>query len=267
MAEGIVRLAVVRMAGAIREVSVHRGHNPQDFVLLAFGGAGPMVASELASELGMRQVLVPPHPGNLSALGLLFSPLKRDFVRTRIGRLADLNLRSLLDAYAELEARATREFEADGLGESALVFHRSVDLRYVGQSFTLNLPIANDGLDRLSLQDDFHTTHDRTFGHAAPGEPVELVNLRVAALLPCAELSVRFAPGQRAEPPPRDKRRVFFAGQFVSCPVYDRADLPSELELSGPLVVDEPGSSTIVWPRDKLRVDKLGNLRVEVGEK
>jgi len=226
-----------------------------------------MVASELASELGMRQVLVPPHPGNLSALGLLFSPLKRDFVRTRIGRLADLNLRSLLDAYAELEARATREFEADGLGESALVFHRSVDLRYVGQSFTLNLPIANDSLDRLSLQDDFHATHDRTFAHAAPGEPVELVNLRVAALLPCAELSVRFAPGQRAEPPPRDKRRVFFAGQFISCPVYDRADLPSELELSGPLVVDEPGSSTIVWPRDKLRVDKLGNLRVEVGEK
>jgi N-methylhydantoinase A len=267
MAEGIVRLAVVRMARAIREVSVHRGHNPQDFVLLAFGGAGPMVASELASELGMRQVLVPPHPGNLSALGLLSSPLKRDFVRTRIGRLADLNLTSLLDAYGELEARAAREFEADGLGESAVVFHRSVDLRYVGQSFTLNLPVANGGLDRTSLQEAFHATHERTFGHAAPGEPVELVNLRLAALLPRAELSVRFAPRQRGEAAPRDKRRVFFAGQFVSCPVYDRTDLPSELELSGPLVVEEPGSSTIVWPRDKLRVDGLGNLRVEIAEK
>ena len=267
MAEGIVRLAVVRMAGAIREVSVHRGHNPQDFVLLAFGGAGPMVASELASELGMRQVLIPPHPGNLSALGLLFSPLKRDFVRTRIGRLADLNLTSLIDTFGELEARAAREFEADGLAENALVFHRSVDLRYVGQSFTLNLPIANGSPDRTSLQEGFHATHDRTFGHAAPGEPVELVNLRLTALLPRADLSIRFAPRQRGDAAPRDKRCIFFAGQFVSCPVYDRTDLPSELELSGPLVVEEPGSSTIVWPRDKLRVDKLGNLRLQVGEK
>jgi N-methylhydantoinase A len=255
------------MAGAIREVSVHRGHNPQDFVLLAFGGAGPMVASELASELGMRQVLIPPHPGNLSALGLLFSPLKRDFARTRIGRLADLNLASLIDAFGELEARAAREFEADGLAANALVFHRSVDLRYVGQSFTLNLPIANGSLNRTSLQEGFHATHDRTFGHAAPGEPVELVNLRLTALLPRADLSIRFAPRQRGDAAPRDKRCIFFAGQFVSCPVYDRADLPIELELGGPLVVEELGSSTIVWPRDKLRADKLGNLRLQVGEK
>ena len=109
MADGIVRLAVVRMAGAIREVSVYRGHNPRDFVLLAFGGAGPMVASELASELGMRRVLIPPHPGNLSALGLLVSPLKRDFVRTRIARLADVNVADLTAVYGDLEARAVRE--------------------------------------------------------------------------------------------------------------------------------------------------------------
>lgn len=267
MAEGIVRLAVVRMAGAIREVSVYRGHNPRDFVLLAFGGAGPVVASELASELGMRQVLIPPHPGNLSALGLLVSPLKRDFVRTRIARLAEVIVADLAAAYADLEARAAREFEADALPVSALVFHRSLDLRYVGQSFTINVPIADRAADPAAVGKAFHEAHEVTFGHAAPGEAVELVNLRLAASLPGTPLSIRHAVPRRDSAPSRDTQQVFFGGRFVACPVYDRADLAPGVELAGPLVVQEPGSSTIVWPRDRLRVDAQGNLRMDVGEK
>jgi N-methylhydantoinase A len=267
MAEGIVRLAVVRMAGAIREVSVHRGHNPQDFVLLAFGGAGPMVASELASELGMKQVMIPPHPGNLSALGLLVSPLKRDFVRTLIGRLAELNVTELASAFKDLEARAAREYETDALDGSALEFHRSLDLRYVGQSFTINVPLPDGTMDRAAVEKAFHDAHDRMFGHADRGEPVELVNLRLVASLAGGQVAIRLATARRDAAKPRAMRQVFLGGRFGACPVYDRADLPLDIELAGPLVVEEPGSSTIVWPRDQLHVDAYGNLQVQVGEK
>ena len=267
MAEGIVRLAVVRMAGAIREVSVHRGHNPQDFVLLAFGGAGPMVASELASELSMRQVTIPPHPGNLSALGLLVSPLKRNFVRTRIARLAEVKVIDLAEAFADLEALAAGEYETDALDGRALEFHRSLDLRYVGQSFTINVPLTDGSLDRNAVEQAFHDAHDRTFGHSDRSEPVEMVNLRLAALLAGAKVVIRLPAAQSHAAKPRTTRQVFLGGRFVTCPVHDRADLPFNSEYAGPLVVEESGSSTIVWPRDRLRVDAHGNLHIDVGEK
>ena len=267
MAEGIVRLAVVRMAGAIRQVSVYRGHNPRDFTLLAFGGAGPLVASELASELGMKEVIIPPYPGNLSALGLLVSPLKRDFVRTRIARLADLTAAQLEAAYADLEFRATREFQEDTVPGSEFVFTRTVDLRYVGQSFTINVPISTRPPDPLEVERSFHEAHQTAFGHAAPGEPVELVNLRLAASLPGARVVIRPPvppPGKVTE---HCIRPVFFAGRQVSCRVYERSELPLGIELDGPLLVQEPGSSTVVWPGDRLRIDAHANLRLQVGLK
>jgi N-methylhydantoinase A len=122
-------------------------------------------------------------------------------------------------------------------------------------------------MDRNAVEKAFHEAHDRTFGHAAPGEPVELVNLRLAASLAGAQLSIRLAAAQRGAATPRNTRQVFLGGRFVACPVYDRAELPLDVELAGPLVVEEPGSSTIVWPRDQLRVDVHGNFRIQVGEK
>lgn len=267
MAEGIVRLAVVRMAGAIRQVSVYRGHNPRDFALLAFGGAGPLVASELASELGMKEVVIPPHPGNLSALGLLVSPLKRDFVRTRIARLADLTAAELAAAFEDLESRGKREFQHDTVPAGEFLFHRTVDLRYVGQSFTINVPITASAPEPLQVEKSFHEAYQASFGHAAPGEPVELVNLRLAVSLPGARLTIRPPASGPGRVMPHGTRRVFFAGRHVLCQVYERAGLPPGTELGGPLVAQEPGSSTIVWPGDRLRVDSHGNLRIDVGEK
>jgi N-methylhydantoinase A len=267
MADGVVRLAVVRMAGAIREVSIYRGHNPRDFALLAFGGAGPMVASELASELGMTDVVIPPYPGNLSALGLLVSPLKRDFVRTHIGRLSGVTASELVALYRELEARARYEFEADGLTTTALVVSHSLDLRYVGQSFTVNVPVTDATPDPAAMAAAFHTVHDATFGHAAPEEPVELVNLRLSATLAGIELPIRSEARRTGQPWPSGMRPVWFRGGVLPCPVYARHDVPLGVELHGPLIVEEPGSSTVVWPHDRLRVDGQGNLRLEVGEK
>jgi N-methylhydantoinase A len=147
------------------------------------------------------------------------------------------------------------------------VFLRSLDLRYVGQSFTINLPIPDRTLKRAAVEKAFHETHELTFGHAAPGEAIELVNLRLAASLPGGELSIRPAVPQSGSATPCDTQRVFFGGRFVPCPVYDRTDLPLGVELSGPLIVQEPGSSTIVWPQDQLHVDAHGNLHITVGEK
>ena len=267
MAEGIVRLAVVRMAGAIRQVSVYRGHNLRDFALLAFGGAGPLVASELASELGMKEVVIPPYPGNLSALGLLVSPFKRDFVRTRIARLADLTAGQLESAYADLESTQRSEFQEDRVPGKEFTFTRTVDLRYVGQSFTLNVPLPHRPPDPLELATSFHEAHQAAFGHAAPGEPVELVNLRLAASLPGARILIRPPTPPAGPVRERSSRPVFFAGRHVPCRVYERSELPIGLELDGPLIVQEAGSSTVVWPGDRMRIDAHANLRLQVGFK
>jgi N-methylhydantoinase A len=268
MADGIVRLAVVRMASAIREVSVHRGENPRDFVLLAFGGAGPMVAAELARELGMTSVLVPPHPGNLSALGLLVSPLRRDLVQTRIARLADVDAPSLEAGLRELAARAGGELEGEGLATGAIEIQPAVDLRYVGQSFTLTVPLPPGAAEPRDLAVAFHAAHAATFGHAAPGEPVELVNLRISASLPAAPVRLQAGTETPAgTAAPARSRPVYFRGRLEPCPVHERRALGPGTDLTGPLLVEEPGSSTVVWSGDRLRVDARGNLRIEVADR
>ncbi|MBH64529.1 MAG: 5-oxoprolinase [Alphaproteobacteria bacterium] len=267
LAEGIVHLATVKMAGTIREVSVYRGHDPRDFVLLAYGGAGPMFASELASELGMASVLIPPHPGNLSALGLLVSPLKRDFVRTLVRRLDAMDSSELADAYRDLQTDCEREFEADQLPSQDLEYERSVDVRYIGQSSTLNLKCETDHPDPVALSAEFHSAHEIAFSHAAADEPVELVNVRVSAILPVDPLDISAEAPTDGSASPSGTRPVTFRSKLVDCPVYARDALPVGTELDGPLIVEETGSTSIVWPSDKLRVDEWGNLRVEVGEK
>lgn len=267
LAEGIVHLATVKMAGTIREVSVYRGHDPRDFVLLAYGGAGPMFASELAGELGMTSVLIPPHPGNLSALGLLVSPLKRDFVRTMVRRLEDMETPELMAAFSGLQADGLREFEVDRLPIANLEFEQSVDVRYVGQSSTLNLKCGAASPDPMVLAAEFHAAHEATFGHSDADEPVELVNVRVSAALPVDPLDVRFTTPEEASAKPRGTRLVYFRGRALDCPVYARDDLLQGSEIRGPSIVEETGSTTVVWPSDVLRVDQQGNLRLEVGEK
>jgi len=267
LAEGIVHLATVKMAGTIREVSVYRGHDPRDFVLLAYGGAGPMFASELARELGMASVLIPPHPGNLSALGLLVSPLKRDFVRTQVRRLDQMLPDELTTVYRALQSDCEREFEADHLPAGELEYERSVDVRYVGQSSTLNLKSATDTPDPAVLATEFHAAHEVAFSHAAAEEPVELVNVRVSAILPVDPLDISAEAPTSGSDKPTGTRPVTFRGRSVDSPVYARDELPIGTVLNGPLIIEETGSTSIVWPTDKLLVDNWGNLRIEVGEK
>jgi N-methylhydantoinase A len=259
LAEGLVRIAVARMTSAIREISIQRGHDPRDFTLVAFGGAGPMHALALAEEIGIPRVLVPRHPGNFSALGLLASDIKHDDVRTRVGPLCE-RWALLSGLFAEMEAGARRQLELEGFGADARRMRRSLDLRYRGQAFELNVDIGAEPLAEVEAA--FHARHRAAYGHADPGAPVELVNARLTAY----GVVARPAPGRHhatAGEALVERRAVWFDGAWHDCPVWERERLPERAAVRGPAIVEEFGATTVVPSGWRGVVDAHGNLRFE----
>jgi N-methylhydantoinase A len=266
LAEGVVTIAVARMTSAIREISIQRGHDPRDFTLIAFGGAGPMHALAMADEIGIPRVLVPRHPGNFSALGLLASDIKHDDVRTRLGLLRD-QLPALHEAFTEMETAARRQLEREGFGPEQQKLLRSLDLRYRGQAFELNLTLADPSLRLDRIEAEFHRQHRAAYGHANPEAAIELVNARLTAYglvpKPAAERFAASAPGQ--DDALVERRPVWFDGRPHDCPVWERERLPEGARLAGPAIVEEFGATTVVPPGWHGTVDPHGNLRFERG--
>ncbi|HEU4366845.1 MAG TPA: hydantoinase/oxoprolinase family protein [Methylomirabilota bacterium] len=262
LAEGIVRIAVARMTSAIREISIQRGHDPRDFTLVAFGGAGPMHALALADEIGIPRVLVPRHPGNFSALGLLASDIKHDDVRTRVGPLRE-RWPLLTGLFAEMAAGARRQLELEGFGAGAQRMRRSLDLRYRSQAFELNVEIEDETLDVVEAA--FHVRHRAAYGHADRSATVELVNARLSAYgvvaKPAAERH-RSAATAMAEALV-ERRAVWLDGVRHETPVWERERLPENAEIRGPAIVEEFGATTVVPPSWHGVVDAHGNLRFE----
>ncbi|HVQ74732.1 MAG TPA: hydantoinase/oxoprolinase family protein [Candidatus Binatia bacterium] len=262
LAEGIVRIAVARMTSAIREISIQRGYDPRDFTLIAFGGAGPMHALALAEEIGIPRVLVPRHPGNFSALGLLASDIKHDDVRTRIGPLRERA--SVLETlFAEMEDGARRQLEREGFAPGRQRMRRSLDLRYRGQAFELNVGVdgapAGDAVEAA-----FHQQHRATYGHANAGAVVELVNARLSAY---GVVDKPAAAPPRSEAASLDaalaeRRTVWFDGVRHDCPVWDREQLPGGAAFPGPAIVEEFGATTVILPGWSAALDEQGNLRL-----
>ncbi|HEU0056797.1 MAG TPA: hydantoinase/oxoprolinase family protein, partial [Gaiella sp.] len=246
------------MVNALHLISVQRGYDPRDFLLVAFGGAGPVHASAIAREAQMPAVLVPPSPGIFSATGLLTTDLKRD-AATTVMRRADEAKEAELDAlFVELERAGAEELAAEGLDSDRIEFQRKLDVRYVGQSFELTIPAGSDLLER------FHAQHERTYGFAAPGEPVEIVSIRLTSVGRIDKPPTRTLEAGEA-PPPRGHRPVYFAesGGYVDCAIHDRGALPAGARLDGPVVVEELDSTTVVHPGFTVRVDDIGNLHIE----
>src|SRR5688500_929778 len=263
LAEGIVTLAVARMTSAIREISIQRGHDPRDFTLVAFGGAGPMHALALAEEIGLPRVLVPRHPGNFSALGLLASDIKHDDVRTRVGPLrAQLGVLAAL--FEDMVTAAQRQLELEGFAPDRQRLLRSVDVRYRGQAFELNV-VVSEPLDADALEADFHTQHRLTYGHANTGTPVELVNDRLLAYglvaMPAAEGHASADDGETDVVP----RSEWVGLAADDCPVWERDRLSTGAGLRGPAIVEEFGATTVIPPGWVGVVDAQGNLRFERG--
>jgi N-methylhydantoinase A len=260
LAEGIVRIAVARMASAVREISIQRGHDPRDFTLIAFGGAGPMHALALAEEIGIPRVLVPRHAGNFSALGLLASDIKHDDVRTRVGPLREL-LAVLASLFAEMEGAARRQLELEGFAESQQRLTRSLDLRYRGQAFELNVALGA-GLTPDAIEAAFHGQHQAAYGHANPDTVVELVNARLTAygLVPKPAAERYRSPTVSLDEARVERRAVWFQGKRHDCPVWDRERLPVRAALEGPAIVEEFGATVIVQPGWQGHLDAQGNL-------
>jgi N-methylhydantoinase A len=252
-AAGIVRVIETSMEKAIRVISVEKGYDPRDFTLVAFGGGGPLHACSLARALQVPRVLVPALPGALSALGILLADTMREYSRTVMQPIsADLE-----SAFAELERGGFLEFEAEGLeGES----FRSVDLRYTGQGYELNIPYGPE------MGDDFHAMHKRRYGFANEARPLEIVNVRVrlvAAAEPFVshEQEMRDGDGSSALV---GSRVVYFGVEPHDTRLYERDLLHAGDAIVGPAIVSEYSSATILPPGDVLRVDTFGNLIIEV---
>jgi N-methylhydantoinase A len=257
-AYGIVEIANAAMVNALHLISVQRGYDPRDFVLVGFGGAGPVHANAIAIGAEMPTLLIPRSPGIFSATGLLTTDLKRDAAVTIMRRLDELDPAELDAQFAELERAGADELEREGLVGDRVEFLRQLDIRYVGQSYELTIPAGDDLLDR------FHAEHDRTYGFAAPGEPVELVSVRVTSIGRIAKPPVRkLEPGGAVEP--KETRQVYFqeADGYVDCPIYDRYALPAGASFAGPAVVEEFDSTTVVHPGFTVRTDEIGNLVIE----
>jgi N-methylhydantoinase A len=266
-ASGIVEIANAHMIGAMRLVSVQRGYDPRDFVLVAFGGAGPLHANALARELGIPTVLVPPSPGIASAVGMLVTDIRHEFVATRRLRLDGLEPAVLEALFADFvregEARLTR----DGVPLVDRRMLRSADLRYHGQSFELSVTVPAGPLsaaDVERLREQFHAMHERAYGYAAPDDPVELVNVRLAAV--GVTPKPRRAPlpegGPAATPALKGRRDIWFAEVGGFCPtlVLDRGKLLRGNVIDGPAIIEEHDASTLVHPGWTATVDEHGNL-------
>jgi N-methylhydantoinase A len=258
LAEGIVRLAVARMATALRDVSVARGLDPRDFALIAFGGAGPMHASELARELEIAQVIIPPIPGNFSALGLVMSDVRHDLVQSNPVRVCDLTVEEYEQIFSDIEKQASARLSSEGFAEDQILVTRTADMRFTGQWFDLNLPVplrpaSMDEVDRM-----FRAAHSERY-QVDMDRPAEIVNFRVTARGLVAKPSLTAAAASLADGM-MAMREVSLGGQLHEVPVFDRSSLAPGSEIEGPAIVEEFGSTTVIAAGFTCRAHETGAL-------
>lgn len=269
-AVGIVQIACATIVKAIRSISVERGYDPGDFALFAFGGAGPLHAPDIARELRIGRVIIPPNPGILCAEGLLSSDLAADFVHTALCPLNAAAGATLNAARDNLQTLADAYFQHEGVAADARRILWSADLRYHGQNFELSIPFdAGDtaGFNSTAcagLLDDFHAAHENSYGFAQPGEPVEFVSMRIK-LTGMLDKPALPQAGQRRAADPVTSRQVAFAKDlWRDAPVYRRSELAVDQALLGPAIVEQLDSTTLLFPGDRCRVDAWDNLIVEL---
>jgi N-methylhydantoinase A len=263
-ASGILDILNNAMVGAIRLVSVERGHDPRDFALVAFGGAGPLHGSALAALLGMRTVVVPRYPGVLSTFGLLATDLRNDYARTSLQKPPDHDRAEIARIYADLEGQAHAWLDTEGIPRVARGVHRLADLRYRHQGFELTVAWDEHDLSMDGLLQRFHARHRRLYTYALEDAPIEIVTLRVAATgitrgLRLPRLATRRSRGGRV---PVGERRVYFAeaGGWLLCPRYDRETLWPGAIIAGPAIIEQVDSTTVIHPGQRAIVDAVGNL-------
>ncbi len=271
-ANGVYTIAVANMTRAVKAVSTYRGRDPRDFTLFAFGGNGPVVAFAIARSLGMSRVLVPPSPGVFSAFGLLLSDVEHEVMQTLYGLVGEIGAEELKDAFVRLETEARNLLDEEGYAPGEMEIMRYADLHYYKQAFELTLPVNGTGdslPDLKQITAEFNAEHQRTYGHMAVNDPVELVNIRVVARV--ATHSEKAFDPELLITPRGDARRAsgerlaYFGEEVgsVSTPVMVRSDLVGRM-LEGPLIVEEYDSTCVVPPGCQATVDEAANIVIHM---
>ncbi len=262
LADGIIQIAVARMVSAIKEISISKGFDPRDFTLVAYGGAGPMHAAFIADELEIPRVLVPLGPGNFAAFGSLISDNRRDYSLTRTICPRDSSIADILSTFTQLEGQGREEFENYGIASDLTTTRRWAGMRYLGQSWELEVPIS-ETIDSIeTLEEAFYQVHERRFGHKT-ADITEIVNFRVAVI----------AEGQKPDLLPwvnndmaevkEPTRSVYFNGTFTDVPVHSRNKLLPMAETTGPAIIQENGSTSVIPPGWRCRMLEFGELLLE----
>jgi N-methylhydantoinase A len=265
LADGIIEVANWAQANRIRQMTIQRGIDPRDFALLSFGGAGPAQSAAVMDLLSMKACLVPPNPGNLSAFGLLAVDWRTDHIVTKVMHEDAVDLRAIADLYAGLERDATETLIRDGIAPDRIRIVREADVRYAGQSMEVRVAVPGGTVDAVFLArlvEAFNAAHLRNFGYNYAGrQKVEIVNFCVSGFGVIERPRIPLVAHNEARTPAHKAiRPVFFGGAFRDTPVYDRAVLPAGHRLEGPAVIEEFGSTTVVFPGQALEVDPHGVL-------
>jgi N-methylhydantoinase A len=268
VAEGIIKVANANMVRAIRKMTVERGIDPRNFVILPFGGAGPLHAVELARALEVERVVIPIAPGNFSALGLLAAPIRYDEVVTHRVHQNEVDLEKIESLMKGLEEQANNEMMRDGVDPAAVAFERLADVRYFGQAYSLTIPFPNEPVsqevwDKLIVS--FHESHERAYGFRNENDPIEVVSLRMAAV-GVNDNSNLYAEGEKAinEVLPIKISPAYFNGEWVDTTFYNRADLKVGHTFQGPAVIIEQGATTVLGPGDRATVDSRMSIVITV---
>src|SRR5215472_26471 len=273
-AEGILEIAAWNQANAIQQVSVKRGLDPRDYTLVAFGGSGPLLAGRLVDLLRLKAALIPPSPGNVSAFGLLTVDLKNDYVQTFVQRHDRLDYATVNAHLARLETLARAALSAEGFAAHEMRIERSADLRYFGQAWEVAVELPLGKLDEASAgvaAGRFHDAHEQRYGYSyrrgsergtTGRQTLEWVNLRVTGIGPIARPTLSERPPGDGRPARAltGTRTVVFSDKPVECPLYERARIEPGDRLDGPVIVEEYGATTVVYPGQRVEADRFGNL-------
>jgi N-methylhydantoinase A len=268
VAAGILHLATLTMASAVKMTTIERGFDPRDFAMVAYGGAGPLHASQVARELNVRKVIIPRHPGHFCAYGMLYASLRYDVVQTTALSLAGLDLERAQREFAALEAQGRDVLKRVGVELEEIKVSWYADMRYQGQEHTIKirLPSPLAGRTTDELHNLFEEGYRRRYGHTSDNAAVDIVNLRVVVEgLPERPPVEHFRAKAGATPKPETRSVNFDGKSAVSCTVLQRDDLPPGYRIAGPAIIEEEASTTVVLPGDAASIDDYGYIHIDIG--
>jgi N-methylhydantoinase A len=258
IAAGIIALVDNEMAKVLRIVSIERGYDPRTFTLMAFGGGGPLHACSLAEQLDVSRVIVPADPGLFSAFGLLAADIRSTAVRSILAPSGELDEGRLETTFRSMEEEGREELHAQGVAPQHMAFAREFDVRYLGQSFELAIHAA----PIPDVVEAFHQKHERVYGYASRDDAVEIVAARLTSIGQVLKPKLPVRDPAAGAPAPVEVRSVSFDHARIETPVYDRARFVPGNTLSGPAVIEQYDSCTLLSPGWRLRVDAIGNLEL-----